>query len=311
MENTNDKSFVNHNSNKPLIRTMEDDLKKIKNSSAGNNGAASILSSLASASFAPKASHGKINRPISVPSPAPVPDPVSPVPKNLPVDASFIEKDEHGAEKKTEILKPIKSSKDVIDSSASDNRVLGKSNLFKEGPADEKKEEKNTPILMPIAPVSISVFSKKSQSEGKPAREIENLSPEARLARQTSLGISDGGIEPKESLAAPPSARIFSDDPGQSRKSARPFNSISSALSFPEGKRKSIEEIIKEDGPSSFFGKFIKLFFAVLIIAGIAAGAYYLYIVKKPADNSASAEVFVAGAAEVAIKADLITDLNN
>ncbi|MFH1048999.1 MAG: hypothetical protein V1732_05050 [Patescibacteria group bacterium] len=321
MENTDDKSFVSHNSNKPFIRTMEDDLKKIKNSPARNNGAASAISSLASVSSQANVSRKEIKRPTPDPTsfPASISAPVSSVPKNLPVDTPAAGKENPKAEVMAEILKPIEKLKDVIGSKTPISQVLDRSNLFETGLVNEKKsaaagEEKIASVSKPIIPASsANAFFRKSQSMGKLAEEIENLSPEARLARQSSLGNSDS--EYKESLIIPPPARIFSAAPGQSRKFAGSFNPTSSIPPSLESKKRSIEEIIKEDSPNSFLRKFVKLFFAVLIIAGAGAGVYYFYIINKPIDNSlsinADSEVFVADVAEADIKADLNTDLNN
>lgn len=315
MENTDDKSFVNHNSNKPFIRTMEDDLKKIKNSPARNNGAASTISFLSSVPSKASVPRKEIKRPIPTSAQTPIPAPASSVPKNLPVDMPVVGKEKPMAEARAEILKPIEKPKDVVGSNISDSRVLGRPNSFGSGSIDTKKEEKIAPVSKPIVPVfSANAFSRKLQDMGKLAEEIENLSPEARLARQSSLGIGDSERGSKESLAAPP-ARISSAAPGQSYKFAGSFNSTLSIPPSLESKKRSIEEIIKEDSSNSFFRKFVKLFFAVLILVGAGAGVYYFYIINKPIDNSLSintdSEVFVAGVAEVDIKADLNTDLNN
>lgn len=312
MENTNDKSFVSHNSNKPFIRTMEDDLKKIKNSPVGNDGRASVVSSLASTPSRANAPRGEINRPASTSTLS--------IPKNLPVDMSFVEKEESKAEAKTEIFKPIEKPKDVADSSKPDRWILGRPSSFGHEPANMKTEEKITPasrpfppVSRPAVPVSNNIFSRRPQNLINLDKETENLSPEARLARQSSLGLGDNGIESKEKLAVLPSSRISSAVPGQSGKLKGSFNSN---LSTPFSERKkSIEEIIKEDGSGYFLGKFVKLLFAILIITGIAAGAYYLYITKKSITNPvpviAPSETFIAGATEATISADLNTDLNN
>lgn len=308
LENTNDKSSTSRNSDKLFIRTMEDDLKKIKSSPAGNDGAASVISSLASASSRASAPYKEIKRPISAPASAS--NSASLVPKNLPLDMSVIEKEKPKAEAKAEILKPVEKLKDTVDSSMSDNRVLGRFKSSAKEAVDEKKKEKIFSAFKPIAPASADIFSARPQSAGKLVEETENLSPEARLARQLSLGASDSAIESKESLAAPLPAKISSAASEQSGKLAGPFNPALPVSPSFASKRKSIEEIIKEDSSDSLFGKFVKMLFAILIIAGIVAGAYYLYIARKPADKSISTEAFVVGVMDATIKADLNADLN-
>lgn len=317
MENTNDKSFVSHNGDKPFIRTMEDDLKKIKNSPAGNNDRASVISSLASTPppFRASIPIKEMNRPVSAPIPS--------VPKNLPVDKPLIEKEEAEAEANTEKFKPIEKPKDVADSGSPDKWILGRPpSSFGREPANMKTEEKIPPVSRPfppasrpVAPVLNNAFFRRPQNLVNLDKETEKLSPEARLARQSSLGLGDSGIGSKERLAVSQSSRISSAVSGQAGKTGRgSFNSDLSTLSSFEDK-KTIEEIIKEDSPSSFLGKFVKLFFTFLVIVGIAAGGYYLYITKKPIANPAPvvapSETFIAGAIEATISSDLNADLNN
>ncbi|MDP3057574.1 MAG: hypothetical protein Q8N37_03595 [bacterium] len=317
MEDTNDKSFVSHNGDKPFIRTMEDDLKKIKNSPAGNSDRASVISSLGSTPppFRTNVPIKEMNHSVSAPIPS--------TPKNLPVDMSLIEKEETKVEANTEKFKPIEKPKAAADSSSPDKWILGRPpSSFGREPANAKTEEKTPPVprpfppvSRPVAPVSNNVFSRRPQSLVNLDKETEKLSPQARLARQSSLGLGDSGIGSKERLAASPSSGISSAVSGQSGKTSRgSFNSDLSKLSSFESK-KTIEEIIKEDNPIFFLGKFVKLFFVFLVIVGVAAGAYYLYISKRPIVNPvpvvAPGETFIAGAIEATISADLNADLNN
>lgn len=293
MENTKDKSFASHNSDKLFIRTMEDDLKKIRNNPAVNNSAASIASS---ASFRSSNPFKEINRPVltptpisaSIPASTPVLKPNPIVPKNLPIDISSVEKKDPAAEAKAETLKPIEKIK-------------------RESAAGG--EEKTVSI--------------KARSAARLIEEAERLSPEARLARQSTSGINDSEIGLKRSHAIPPTTGIPSVISMRSDKLAESFNPVQPAFSS-KIRKKTIEEIIEEDSSGSFFKKFIRLFFSVLVIAGIGIGAYYLYIAKKPAVNPfssatpanipasiASAETFISGATEAVIKADLNTDLSD
>ncbi len=169
----------------------------------------------------------------------------------------------------------------------------------------------------PIEPVSINMLFGKSQNTKRPVEETENLSPEARLARQASFGIGSSAIEHKEISAVSPSVGTSSIFGGQFSKISKSSDSTLPASFSNENKRKSIEEAVEEKKLNFFSGKFIKLLFIVLVIAGIGIGVYYFYIRSYPSDDPEVSPIpvnsvsFVAGVTEAVIKTDLNANLNS
>lgn len=212
---------------------------------------------------------------------------------------------------------------------------LGKSNSFGREFANENKKEIIAPVFSPVetvsrpmAPVVANRFAKKQNSVGYLMDDVQDLSPEARLARQTSSGSIDS--EYRESLIIPPSMKNAPEIRKQTDKIISPPETISSPkiVSPPKKdkielfmshsanfKKKSIEKIIKEENPSSFLKKIIKSIIAVLIIVGIAAGIYYFYVSGKSAVNQFSATVpsepYIGNVTETSISVDSSANINN
>lgn len=377
MENTKDKSFEKNNSDKPFIRTMEDDLKKIKNEPLGKDGVVSGVSSYSAVSSQQSVPLGGIKRPapfqFSVPPSAqrpisaassasvrdsvpdsspfktsasspnsafrapvsnsrPAPAPSFLVPKNLPINDSAAEEYEDHKEMDARISKPIQDPRDLVDANVPDSRIFSGLSLSKEKIFSQKKPpledfskgglEKFKPVSMPaaavfkpIAPASASNISRNNQSAGRLIEEAEPLSPEARLARQSSMDNSSEGIEPKETPARSLISKAVSDFSEQLIEPVKHSNPPFLRSSSGENRRRSIEEIIKEDNSNSFFRKFSKVMIVVLVILGVSIGAFYYYISKNPTDNNPAivnpSVTLVSGATEVVINADVSTDFND
>lgn len=344
MENTNNKSFVTQNSDKPFIRTMEDDLKKIKSGAASGGELSSMSSEVSfpatpreirraapapgSASIfsrpAPTPAPVSAPAPVSVsapvpasmfakpvaPAPAPIVKPAPAIPGNLPIGEPLVEEEISKLEEKLEIAKPIEMpvSRPPIAQPVSRPVI----------PPIVKPVM--PPIARPVPPAVPTAPVRRAPRVGALIDDVERLSPEARLARQSSLGIN-GDEEARENLMFPPTARASSNISRPPSRFERPAGIISSSSAQPQNafsamdeKKRSIEEIIKEDTSDSFLKKFIKLFLVFLIIIGVGVGAYYFYISRKttpPAPFAPLSETYITGATEVNIITGLNSDFNN
>ncbi len=321
MEKTSEENFISHNSNKPFIRTMEDDLKKIRSGSIKNGGALS--------SSAPASRHQTSGSPFA--STRDVSRLPSSVPQNLPVSMPSIRKAEPQTQsgaalvKKTDAAFQTEAAFQAVPEVKSEMPEMKKTESFsvaaskpesglinkQSGLPEEKKDFTEKPAQKnEINEREIS--NKKIQSIKKPWEENEYLSPEARLARQmSSAGTSENSAKFNEDLVMPPPLRNFPSRSFQPEKPIKQFNPTLSMPYSPGGKNKIEEKSIVGGGSSSFFGKIIKFFLIVLIIAGIGAGIYYFTAIRPINDflpDNAS-KSFIVGISEETINTDLTADI--
>lgn len=298
----NDKNLASHDLDRLYIRTMKEDLAKIKDGSFKRETMAfdnSSLDSFSSPNPQVRNSRPDLNRSASAMAP-----------KNLPINFIDEQKEYLNEEAKTKMPRsafPDNKSEHDIHSGFSSNQGLGSFNSF----GREFAEKKNIPVSKPSEPLSSREFLEKLPHKGYVAVDADNLSPEARLAKQNYLG--DG--EYNEALVMPsavkmPVSSINSSNTG--RQNGKPEALFNSAVSKPypsEYKKRSIEEVIKDDNSDSLFKKFIKLFFFLLIVSGIIGAVYYFYLINKTAENSVISRVFISDAEEAVISTDLNSDL--